>query len=100
MVHLHGGGWTFGSVDTHDRLMRLLALAADAAVLGVDYRLAPEQPFPAPLEDSLAALRWARVQAKELGVDGERIVLIAAIRPAPTSRSAVCSPCATPASRC
>jgi acetyl esterase len=75
VVHLHGGGWTFGSVDTHDRLMRLLALAADAAVLGVDYRLAPEQPFPAPLEDCLAAFRWARAHAAEMGVDGERIVV-------------------------
>ena len=55
VVYLHGGGWTFGSVDTHDRLMRLLALAADAAVIGVDYRLAPEHPYPTPLEDCLAA---------------------------------------------
>lgn len=75
VIYLHGGGWTFGSVDTHDRLMRLLALAADAAVIGVDYRLAPEQPFPAPLEDCLAAIRWARVQADEFEVDRERLVI-------------------------
>ena len=75
VVYLHGGGWTFGSVDTHDRLMRLLALAADAAVIGVDYRLAPEHPFPAPLEDCLAAIRWVDGHADELGVDGRRIVV-------------------------
>jgi acetyl esterase len=75
VVYLHGGGWTFGSVDTHDRLMRLLALAAGVAVAGVDYRLAPEQPFPAPLEDCLAALRWVRAHGGELGIDGQQIVV-------------------------
>ena len=75
VVYLHGGGWTFGSVETHDRLMRLLALAADAAVIGVDYRLAPEHPHPAPLEDCLAALRWVRAHADALEVDAPRIVL-------------------------
>jgi acetyl esterase len=75
IVYLHGGGWTFGSVDTHDRLMRLLALAADAAVIGVDYRLAPEHPHPAPLDDCLAAIRWARLQAQELEVDPTRTAL-------------------------
>jgi acetyl esterase len=75
IVYLHGGGWTFGSVDTHDRLMRLLALAADAAVLGVDYRLAPEHPHPGPLEDCLAAIRWVREQAQELEVDPTRTAL-------------------------
>jgi acetyl esterase len=75
IVYLHGGGWTFGSVDTHDRLMRLLALAADAAVIGVDYRLAPEHPYPAALEDCLAAMRWVRAHTDELEVDARRIVL-------------------------
>lgn len=75
VVYLHGGGWTFGSVDTHDRLMRLLALAADVAVVGVDYRLAPEQPFPAPLKDCLAVLRWARAHADDLALDGERLLV-------------------------
>jgi acetyl esterase len=75
VVCLHGGGWTIGSVDTHDRLMRLLALAADAAVIGVDYRLAPEHPYPAPLEDCLAAIRWVRAQADALEVDALRTVL-------------------------
>jgi acetyl esterase len=75
VIYLHGGGWTFGSVDTHDRLMRLLALAADAAVIGVDYRLAPEHPYPAPLADCLAATRWVRSHADEFEVDARRTVL-------------------------
>jgi acetyl esterase len=75
ILYLHGGGWTFGSVETHDRLMRLLALAADAAVIGVDYRLAPEHPYPASLEDCLAAIRWVRAHADELEVDALRTVL-------------------------
>jgi acetyl esterase len=75
IAYLHGGGWTFGSVDTHDRLMRLLALAADAAVIGVDYRLAPEHPHPAPLADCLAAVRWVRGHAEELEVDARRTAL-------------------------
>jgi acetyl esterase len=75
LLYLHGGGFTFGSLDTHDRLMRLLALAADALVLGVDYRLAPEHPFPAALEDCLVALRWTRAHAAELGGEGERMLI-------------------------
>ncbi|MBS7697036.1 MULTISPECIES: alpha/beta hydrolase [unclassified Chelatococcus] len=58
VVYAHGGGWTFGSVDTHDGTMRRLALRSGATVLGVDYRLAPEHPFPMPLEDVLAAIRF------------------------------------------
>jgi acetyl esterase len=72
VVYLHGGGWTFGSVDAHNRLMRVLALGAGAAVIGVDYRLAPEHPFPAPLEDCLAAIRWVRAHADAPGVDRAR----------------------------
>jgi acetyl esterase len=75
VVYLHGGGWTFGSVDTHARLMRLLALAADAAVIGVDYRLAPEHPHPAPLDDCLAAIRWARAHADALEIDASGTAL-------------------------
>jgi acetyl esterase len=75
VIYLHGGGWTIGSVNTHNRLMRLLALAADAAVIGVDYRLAPEHPYPAALEDCLAAIRRVRAQADDLQVDARRTVL-------------------------
>lgn len=58
ILFLHGGGWAFGNLQTHQRLMRLLATASRRRVLGVDYRLAPEQPYPAPLDDVRAAWRW------------------------------------------
>jgi len=60
VIFVHGGGWTFGSVDSHENEMRHLALASGAAVLGIDYRLAPEHPFPAPLDDVLAAIAGIR----------------------------------------
>jgi acetyl esterase len=56
IVFAHGGGWTFGSIDTHDGTMRNLAVASGCAVFGFDYRLAPEHPYPAPLDDTLAAI--------------------------------------------
>lgn len=65
IVYVHGGGWTFGSIDTHDGTMRGLAVESGCAVLGVDYRLAPEHPFPAPLDDVLAAITF--VEAGGLG---------------------------------
>lgn len=75
VIFAHGGGWTFGSIDTHDGTMRMLASASGAAVLGIDYRLAPEHPFPAPLEDILSALAF--VEAGKLGMacDAGRIAL-------------------------
>jgi acetyl esterase len=75
VVYLHGGGFVLCSLDTHDRVMRLLALDSGAAVIGVDYRLAPEHPFPAPLDDCVAAVRWIRAEAAGLGVDPDRVVL-------------------------
>lgn len=60
ILYLHGGGFVLGGIASHDALMRRLAVAADAAVLGIDYRLAPEHPFPAALDDSLAAWGWLR----------------------------------------
>ena len=58
VVYLHGGGWTIGSLDSHDRVCRRLAEGSGAAVLAVDYRLAPEHPWPASVDDTVAALRW------------------------------------------
>jgi acetyl esterase len=58
VLYLHGGGWTIGSIETHDRLCRRLAGGSGAAVLSLDYRLAPEHPWPASVDDTLAALRW------------------------------------------
>jgi acetyl esterase len=75
VVYFHGGGWTFGDLDSHDRALRRLALGAGAAVVAVDYRLAPEHPFPLPLDDAVTATRWVRDHAADLGIDGGRIVL-------------------------
>jgi monoterpene epsilon-lactone hydrolase len=58
LLYLHGGGYVVGSVDTHRDLMARLSRAAGVRVLGVDYRLAPEEPFPAALEGAIAAYRW------------------------------------------
>lgn len=75
IVFVHGGGWTFGSVDTHDVEMRALAAASGAAVLGINYRLAPEHPYPAPLEDVLSALSFIGEGGLGPGLDTGRIAL-------------------------
>jgi acetyl esterase len=69
LVYLHGGGWVVCDLDTHDNLCRFLARESGALVLSVDYRLAPEHPFPAAVEDALAAFRFGVEQASELGAD-------------------------------
>ena len=73
LVFLHGGGFIFGDLDSHDAPCRLIARESGVKVLSVDYRLAPEAPFPAAYDDSLAAFRWAVDHASELGVDPSRI---------------------------
>lgn len=75
LVYLHGGGWVFFSLDTHDRLMREYAARAGRVVVGIDYAHAPEARFPVALEQTLAALRWVRAQAADLGIDTARIAL-------------------------
>jgi len=75
LVYYHGGGWVIGDLDTHDVLCRELAHRAGCVVLAVDYRLGPEHPFPAAVDDSLAATRWVHAQAQTLGVDASRIAL-------------------------
>lgn len=75
VVFAHGGGWTFGSIDTHDGAMRWLAATSGCAVLGFDYRLAPEHPFPAGHEDTRAAIVYARSGALGKGCDPARIAL-------------------------
>ena len=75
LVYLHGGGWVIGSLDTHDDVCRKLANAMGHAVLSVDYRLAPEHPFPAPVDDCAHALRWAHTHATDLGIDPQRIAV-------------------------
>jgi acetyl esterase len=75
IVFFHGGGWCVGGLDTHDGPCRLLATHSGAAVLSVDYRLAPEHPFPAAVEDALAAFRWATESAESLDADPARIAV-------------------------
>ncbi len=72
VVYFHGGGWVVGDLDTHDQPCRMLALHSGARVLSVEYRLAPEHPFPAPVEDALASFRDALSRAQELGIDPSR----------------------------
>jgi acetyl esterase len=75
IVYFHGGGWVIGDLDTHDPVCRFLALYTGAAILSIAYRLAPENPFPAAVEDAVAAFRWTGEQAIDLGVDPERIAV-------------------------
>ena len=75
LVFFHGGGFTIGSLDSHDALCRHLCVAAECLVLAVDYRLGPEHPFPAAADDAFAALCWAADHCEELGADPERIAV-------------------------
>jgi acetyl esterase len=72
VVFFHGGGWVVCDLDTHDAVCRRLSLGADAVVVSVDYRLAPEHRFPAAPDDCLAATRWAVANAGTLGADPRR----------------------------
>ena len=74
-VYYHGGGWVIGDLDTHDVLCRELAHRSGCVVLAVDYRLGPEHPFPAAVDDCLAATRWVHAQGQSLGIDASRIAL-------------------------
>ncbi|RPH42288.1 MAG: alpha/beta hydrolase [Burkholderiales bacterium] len=75
VVFFHGGGWVVCDLDTHDAVCRRLCLGADAVVVSVDYRLAPEHRFPAAPDDCAAATRWAFAQAASLGADPTRVVI-------------------------
>ncbi|MFM2044005.1 MAG: hypothetical protein RLY86_2581 [Pseudomonadota bacterium] len=75
LLFLHGGGWTVGDLDSHDTLCRQLALATGQAVVAVDYRLSPEHPFPAALDDARAALSWLVEHARLLAIDPAAIGL-------------------------
>ena len=75
VVYLHGGGWTIGDLDTHDEPCRALAAGTGAVVVSVDYRLAPEHPFPAAVDDAYAAVCFVAENADDLGIDPDRLVV-------------------------
>ncbi len=75
ILYYHGGGFVVGSVDLFDPLTRALANVTDAIVVSVDYRLAPEHPWPAPVNDAYAALQWAAGNAEQLGGDASRLLV-------------------------
>ncbi|MFC7477424.1 alpha/beta hydrolase [Dankookia sp. GCM10030260] len=75
LLYLHGGGWVWNSIDTHDRLMREYAAAAGCIVVGPDYALSPEAAFPQALEECAAVLRWIVVHGADWGMDPGRVVV-------------------------
>jgi acetyl esterase len=75
LVFFHGGGWVVGDLETHDHVCRYLAHGAGVCVIAVDYRLAPEHPFPSGFEDCLAAVHWAAGNAASLNIDPQRLAI-------------------------
>jgi acetyl esterase len=74
-VYFHGGGWVLGDLDSSDSQCRLLCRACATVIVSVDYRLAPEHPFPAAVDDCHAATRWAYAHAASLGADASRMAV-------------------------
>ena len=75
LLWIHGGGYVLGSVERDDLLAKHLARVGQCVVASVEYRLAPEHPFPAPVEDCYAALKWLSAHSAELGVNTSRIAI-------------------------
>ncbi|PRC42273.1 lipase [Mycobacterium sp. ITM-2017-0098] len=75
VVFIHGGGWTVGDLDTYDGQARMHAAGAEAVVVSIDYRLAPEHPFPAAVDDVWAATRWVAEHAADIGADAGRLAV-------------------------
>ena len=75
MLYIHGGGWVFGDSQTHDRLIREIAVQADAAVVFPDYSRSPEAHFPVALEECYAVAQWITEQGPEFGLDPTRIAI-------------------------
>ncbi|MDD9301772.1 MAG: alpha/beta hydrolase [Desulfobacter sp.] len=75
VIYCHGGGWVMGDLDSHDNICRKIAKKANAIVIAVDYRLAPEHPFPGAVEDVYSALEWTWDNGIDLGGDPSKIFL-------------------------
>jgi acetyl esterase len=75
LLYMHGGGWVVGSIATHDPFCRLLSEAAEIQILAINFRLAPEYPFPASLEDTLDAWHWLVDHAEEVGADPRHLAV-------------------------
>ncbi|GAB5901646.1 alpha/beta hydrolase [Mycolicibacterium mageritense] len=75
VVFIHGGGWSVGDLDSYDSTARRHAVGAGAVVVSVDYRLAPEHPYPAAVDDVWAATQWVAGHAAELGADADRMAV-------------------------
>ena len=75
IVYIHGAGWVFGSKQTHDRLIRELAVGAEAAVVFPEYRLSPEAKYPTALEESYMVVKWVAEHGQEHGLDAERLAV-------------------------
>jgi len=75
IVYIHGAGWVYGSMQTHDRLMRELAVGAEAAVVFPEYRLSPEAKYPTAIEECYSVVKWVAEHGRELGMDPERLAV-------------------------
>jgi acetyl esterase len=75
VLFIHGGGWSVGDLDTYDGMARRHAAGAEAIVVSIDYRLAPEHPYPAAVDDAWAATQWVAEHAAELGADPDRLAV-------------------------
>ncbi|RAV15707.1 alpha/beta hydrolase [Mycolicibacterium sp. GF69] len=75
VLFIHGGGWSVGDIESYDGTARLHAAGADAVVISIDYRLAPEHPYPAAVDDVWAVTQWVAAHTDELQVDGSRLAV-------------------------